>query len=392
MMVGFLLSRAMLSIGMFTVIANGFLQGDWKERISVYKTDYLLPGISSLFILPFISGFWSSNQMAWQELMLDMLPICLLPFAMAMQKGFERKYFFYFSLLWIGLLLTGSLWSTAHYFSNRENYQELYRFSKTIPTPAGNDHIRFSMAIVVALLLYLKLDEWDYFSTQFKKWSCRIAAIWFIVYLHLLGAKTGLLGLYIVVLPLFIWQLVYTGKKKLAIVTLVITLCLPAVAYYGLPTFRTRLQYVLFEQRNWQQQQFTGSFSDVNRLASIRSGWHITKANWLAGVGYGDIKQEAAKWYADYAPGIPSSQQFLPLNQWLVSGSGAGVLALLLFTVVVLLPFFMKHWQQNKQALAFVLFMDIVFLYESTINDQFGVFLFCFFILYWNLVIRPVKS
>ncbi len=108
-------------------------------------------------------------------------------------------------------------------------------------------------------------------------------------------------------------------------------------------------------------------------------------------MGYGDIKEETAKWYAANAPEIPSSHQFLPLNQWMLSGSGAGIAAVLLFTVVVLLPFFSKHWQQNKQALAFVLFMDLVFFYESTINDQFGVFLFCFFILYWNLSIRPVN-
>lgn len=392
MMVGFVLSRAMLSIGMITVIANGFLQGDFKERVGVFKKDYLLPGITCLFLLPFISGLWSNDQSAWLEMMQDMLPLFLLPFAMTIQKGFERKHFLYFALLWISLLFVGSLWSAAHYLSDQENYQALYRISKTLPTPAENDHIRFSMAIVIVLLICLKLEEWKSYSSQIVKWACRIAAAWFVIYLHVLGAKTGLMGLYIVVLPLFIWQLYQIGRKQMAKAALAAVLCLPVVAYYSIPTFRIRLQYVLFERENWQQEKFAGAFSDVNRLASIKSGWRVFQNNWLKGVGYGDIKEEAAKWYAANAPEIPSSQQFLPLNQWMLSGSGAGIAAVLLFTVVVLLPFFSRYWQQNKQALAFVLFMDLVFLYESTINDQFGVFLFCFFILYWNLSIRPVKQ
>ncbi|MEJ8841560.1 O-antigen ligase family protein [Lacibacter sp. H375] len=392
MMVGFLVSRAMLSIGMITVIANGFLQGDFKERVKVFKKDNLLSGISCLFLLPFISGLWSSNQSVWLEMMQDLIPLFLLPFAMTIQKGFERKHFLLFALVWICLLFIGSVWSATHYLSDQEIYQALYRISKTLPTPAENDHIRFSMAIVIALLLWLKLEEWKISSPNVIKWACRIAAAWFIIYLHLLGAKTGLMGLYIVVLPLFIWQLYHTGSKQLATAALVAVLCLPVAAYYSIPTFRIRLQYVIYEQNNWQEKQFAGNFSDVNRLASIRSGWHVFQNNWLAGVGYGDIKDEAGKWYAANAPEIPSSQQFLPLNQWMLNGSGAGIAAVLLFTVVVLLPFFSKHWQQNKQALAFVLFMDLVFFYESTINDQFGVFLFCFFILYWNLSIRPVKQ
>jgi O-antigen ligase len=283
------------------------------------------------------------------------------------------------------------LWSVVQYFTDHEKYDALYRLSKTIPTPAENDHIRFSMAIVIALLLWLKLEQWNSYYSSLIKWSFRFAAVWFVIYLHILGAKTGLIGLYLVVMPFFIVRLVHLNKKQLAAAAVFAMLSLPVVAYYSIPTFRIRVHYVLFEQSNWQQEKFAGNFSDVNRLASIKSGWAVFKNNWLTGAGYGDIREEAGKWYSTNAPEIPASQHFLPLNQWMFSGSGAGIVAVALFTFVALLPFFIKQWQLNKQALAFVLFMDIVFLYESTINDQFGVFLFCFFILYWNLSIRPVK-
>jgi O-antigen ligase len=391
MMTGFLIGRSFLTAGMLVVILNGFLQNDYRERFAAFKKNKVAIGITCLFFFPFVSGLWSSHQAVWWDAMMDKLPLLLLPFAMVQQKGVERKHLVMAVLLWMVLLFAGSIWSASFYFGNQEYYNELYRFSKTIPTPAHNDHIRFSIAIIIALLLWMKLEEWKALSATILKWIFRGVFIWLLFYLHLLGAKTGLLGIYLILFPLLIWQLFRANKKQLATAALLLAMLLPVVAYYSVPTFRNRLHYLLFERQHWNSDQFAGNFSDVNRWESIRSGWHVFTHNWLAGVGYGDIQEETAKWYATEAPAIASSQQFLPLNQWLTSGSGAGIGAVILFTIVVLLPFFQKEWRQNKQALFFLLFMDMIFLYESTLDDQFGVFLFCFFTLFWNMTIRHSK-
>lgn len=391
MMVGFLLSRTLLSIGTFVVIVNGWLQHDFKERWAAFTANRFLVGISCLFLLPFLSGLWSSDLYTWQAAMQDKLPLLFLPFALVLQKGVERKHIVFFSIAWTGLLLAGSVWSASHYIGSKDTYEALYRISKVLPTPAGNDHIRFSMAIVIALLLWLQLEEWKAITSATWQWAWRAVAIWFIIYLHLLGAKTGLLGVYFIVLPLLIWKMWQAKQKQLTAVVLLAACCLPVLTYYSFSTFRARVQYVIFEQQNWGAADFAGGFSDQNRLLSIKSGWHVFKQNWLTGVGYGDIRAETAKWYAAEAPAVPASQQFLPLNQWITSGSGAGIAAVLLFTTVLLLPFFQKEWRQNKQALFFLLFMNIIFLYETTIDDQFGVFLFTFFTLFWNHTIRQAN-
>ncbi len=391
MMVGFLLSRSLLSIGTFVVIVNGLLQNDYKERWAVLKASPFLLGISCLFFFPFLSGLWSTDLVTWEAAMQDKLPLLLLPIAMVLQKGVQRKHIVFFSIVWIGLMLAGSLWSASHYINREETYEALYRISKVLPTPADNDHIRFSMAIVIAVLLWLQLEDWKAIASVKWQWLFRAVVGWLIVYLHLLGAKTGLLGVYLIVLPLLIWKMVEANQKQVAAIVLAAACCLPVVAYYSLSTFRARVQYVLFEQQNWESANFAGGFSDQNRLLSIKSGWHVFTQNWLTGVGYGDIRTETAKWYAAEAPAVPASQQFLPLNQWVTSGSGAGIAAVLLFTIVVLLPFFQSQWRQNKQAIFFLLFMNIIFLYETTIDDQFGVYLFTFFTLFWNHTIRQAK-
>ena len=387
-MTGFMFSRALLSIGTFTLIANGFLQKDLKERWTVFLQHKFLVGISCLFLFPLLSGLWSEDTAEWLKVLQIKLPLLLLPFALVMQKGFVRKQFVFFSLLWMLLLFGGTVWSMLQYLQQKEQYDLLYRFSKTIPTLARNDHIRFSMAIIIAMLLWLKLEEWKAITSSTVLWIIRALMIWFVLFLHLLAAKTGLLGFYLIIVPVTLWQIYALGKKQWAVAGILVALLLPVLAYQLLPTFKTRVHYVLYDRENLIAGNISGDFSDGNRFLSIRSGWYVFQQNWLTGVGYGDIKTETGKWYDVHAPAVPLSERFLPLNQWVTSGSGAGIAAILLFSIVIVLPFFSKQWRQNKQTIAFVLFMNTIFLYECTIDDQFGVFLFCFFTTYWHLANR----
>ncbi len=384
-MTGFMFSRALLSIGTFILIANGFLQNDLKERWTIFLQHKFLIAISCLFLFPLLSGLWSEDKATWLNVLLTKLPLLLLPFALVMQKGFERKQFVFFSLLWIALLFSGTVWSLLQYLQHKDEYDLLYRFSKTIPTLAGNDHIRFSMAVIIAMLLWLKLEEWKAITSSTFLWIMRTVMIWFVLFLHILGAKTGLLGFYVIIVPVTLWQMYASGKKQLAVACLLGALLLPVLAYQLLPTFKMRIDYALYDRENRIAGNVSGDFSDGNRMLSIRSGWHVFQQNWLKGVGYGDIKTETNKWYNEHAPAVPVSERFLPLNQWVTSASGAGIAAIFLFSIVIVLPFFSRQWRQNKQALAFIFFMNTVFLYECTIDDQFGIYIFSFFILYWHL-------
>lgn len=389
MFAGFLFSRAILSIGTFLIIANGFLQNDWKERWAVFISDKYLVGITCLFLFPFLSGLWSDDKTEWLNMMQDKLPLLFLPFALALQKGLTKKNLTSVALLWIVFIFFASVWSAVQYLLQRELYNQLYHSSKVIPTLASNDHIRFSMAIIIAMLLWLKLKEWNTIQGSTMYWLLNGIMIWFVFYLHLLGAKTGLLGLYAIVVPLILYQLFTTGKRGIAVMGMFFILSLPLIAYNLLPTFKTRIGYILYDAANWKAGNKSGFFSDGNRILTMQSGWDVFQKNWLAGVGYGDIKTETNKWYNVHAPSVPLSEQYLPLNQWLASGCGSGIAAVLLFTIVVLLPYCLKQWEKNKQAIAFITFMNLVFLYECTIDDQFGVFLFTFFTLYWHLTNRP---
>jgi hypothetical protein len=383
-MTGFLLSRSLLSSGLILMIANGFLQPDWKERVKTFFENHFAAGISALFLLPLISGLWSEDTGEWINRCRIQLPLLLLPFSMVIQKGVEKKHFVLLSVFWIVLLFAGSAWSIAQYISDVNLFHSLYHRSKVIPVPADDDHIRFSIAIIIAILLWLKIIEWKYFQLAVIKITGSAIILWLVVFLHITGVKTGLLGFYMIVLPVLFLQLWAAGKKTIVFLLVLAGFSMPFIAYKAFPTFRARAQYVVMDWQHWSKENYTGNFSDGNRILTMRAGLDIVKNNFLTGVGYGDIKKRVSSWFDKNAPHIPVTERYLPLNQWLTTGSATGIAGMLLFSAVILLPFFSRQWLQNKHAASFICYMSIIFMYECTIEDQFGVFIFSFFSMWWN--------
>lgn len=386
--IGFLLSRSLLSSALILLIANGFLFVPFKQQWQAFKKEPLLWGLSLFFLIPFCSGLWSSDAGEWWLRCQLKLPLLLLPFAFASGASIKKKHLIFFMTAWILLMFAGSGWSMIQYYNNLDLLHNLYYQSKVIPTLADNDHIRFSIGIVIAILFAIKLEEWNVFANKVWMWLTRLGIAWFIIFMHITGVKTGLLGIYIAVFPLLTLYAWKTGYKTIVAAVVAAAILLPVLAYRLLPTFKARVHYVMYDSHLWKQNEFTGTQSDGNRVLSIRSGWHTWNTDFFTGVGYGDIRAQTNQWFETNAPQVPASNRFLPLNQWLMMGAGAGVAAVVVFTIVLLLPFLSATWRKNKPALFFLLFMTLVFLYESTLEDQRGVFIYTFFTLWWYLTNR----
>jgi len=387
-MIGFLWSRAFLSMGVITLCANGILFSNIREQWDRFRSNPFLTGLTLLFFIPFISGLWSSDLTEWWVRCQQKIPLLLLPFSLAVQPGLTRKHLLWMKLLWMALMVLGSVWSMVHYIQEQKLFYHLYLRSKVLPTLAGNDHIRFSIGVVIALLFWLWIEQQKQINDRRLLWLMRALMLWLIVFLHIMGVKTGLLGLYGIVFPVMIWNGYKAGYKWQMGLVILIIFSLPFVAYHLLPTFKARVHYVLYDKNLWQKEQFSGQESDGNRVLSIRSGWYVWQKDLITGVGYGDVREEASLWYNDQAPQVARADRFLPLNQWLMMGSGAGMLSALVFTLIIFLPFADKKWWKIAPALGWILFMNLVFLYESTLEDQLGVFVYTFFTLWWYLETR----
>ena len=280
----------------------------------------------------------------------------------------------------LAVVLVGCGWSLFLYAQNIEAVHEGYLKAKTLQTPLENDHVRFSWLASVAALLSALLGEMTKKkAARFLLWGL---AVFFVLYLHVLSARTGLISFYIFLLLYAGWFLLKKQKIKRTALLLLLIVALPVAAYYTIPTLQNRIRYLVYDFSFVQKAEYLPGANDGARVMSLKAGWQVLAQNPL-GVGAGDVMQEADKWYAANVPNVLPTDKFYPSSEWLMYGAFAGWIGVALFTIVMLLPFFerLPHYQFFWIALHATAAFSFVF--DMGLEVQYGIFLYAFLSCWW---------
>ncbi len=380
MMVTLFIGRVPLSVSMITFICISFLHTGLKKQLLNFFSSPLLWSMSLLFLLPLISGIWSSDQPEWINILRIKLPLLLLPLAFAGPFGFSQKQWQWIAHIFIALVIAGTIWSIFHYSENVAAVHEGYLKAKTIITPLQNDHVRFSWMVSIASLLagwlcWKKRDQSKLIASILF-----IVAVWLIVFLHILAARTGLFSFYIIMLGVIGWLVFKKLKPIYGAGVLMILIALPLAAYFILPTFHNRVKYFLYDFEYFKKAHYLPGTNDAIRGISMNAGWQLMKGHPVAGVGFGDIAKETKNWYAINYPQMTEADKIYPSSEWLIYGAGCGWPGFLLFNVIMLVPFFLQMknkllwWLLNATA-------AFSFLFDIGLEVQYGVFLYSFIVL-----------
>lgn len=379
MMAGLFTSRPLLSaaIGIFVLLS--FFHNDLKGHLRKFITSPLLWGMTLLFIFPLISGIWSEDRQQWLNVLRIKLPLLFLPVAFAGPFAFTSKQWQWLITIFIVIILIASGWSMLNYTRDLEAINESYLRAKTMRTPLGNDHVRFSWLVSVAVLF----TSWYCFHQSKRDWfwwASLIITLWLIVFLHLLAARTGLLAFYIIAIVIVGWSIARRFNIVRTATALSLLILLPIAAYIFLPSFRNRVKYVRYESGYFSKAHYLAGSSDAVRVISWRTGWQAMNAHPLIGTGFGDINSAMRGIYVSSYPSMLEADKILPSSQWLMYGVGNGWPGFLLFTSVLLLPFFIRLpyrgiWYSLNGITAFG------FIFDIGLEIQFGVFIYCFTIL-----------
>lgn len=382
MMGALFFSRALLSgtVVAFTVIC--FCHSGIKKQIRQFFASPLLWGMSLLFFFPLLSGLWSDDKKEWGLMMLIKAPLFLLPLAFTGLISFSKKQWAWLAYIFIIIITAGTVWSMFRYVPDAAFINASYLKAKTIITPLENDHIRFSWLISVAVLL----SAWISFSKRKENkiisGALAITSAWLVIFLHILAARTGLLSFYIMLAGTLVWILVKKMKPVYSIALFVFLLAIPFVAYKTLPSLHNRVKYFIYEFDYFKKTNYLPGANDAVRVISIKSGWNIMKQHPIAGVGFGDVIGETKKWYAGNYPQMQEADKIYPSSEWMMYVSGCGVPGLLIFSFVMLIPFFIRTnnsllWYLINATAAFSLLSDI------GLEVQFGVFIYSFVVLWF---------
>ncbi|MCC6448788.1 MAG: O-antigen ligase family protein [Chitinophagaceae bacterium] len=373
---GMYFSRALMSIGMMTLIGAALLNiGLLTHLKELFKKPHLLL-TTGYFLLNVLSFFWSENISYFDERIRIILPFLILPFSFLSINRWEMKWYDLLLLLFILANLLGISWSLYQYIQQKESYDIAYSYSKLIPTPFKNDHIRFSLSVVMSICFCVDL------FLKYKKSFVRILLLFIvcidILYIHILSAKTGIVAFYLVALIGAI-QLFFSMKyKKAGVFSIFIIITLPFIMYFIFPSFKNKIGYFNYSLEQIKNDKKEANISDEGRIISYRYAIEIIKKNPL-GVGLGDVYDEMDKFYKrDFKDAEVTT--LLPHNQFLMSGVALGYLGIF-YLVIMMISIFKLIKKNDFLYLSFCIIMLFTMMIEPLFETQYGTCLFLFFLL-----------
>jgi len=383
---GLLWSRALLSISFILFVALSVVF-EGKRSVQMIKESFWLQTMLALVLVYAISGFWSEDKAQWVKTVQVKLPLLFMPFTLGVLVNISRETYNKLLYVFVGLVVISTGWSYVFYFLT-ENIALNYLQAKVLPVPMYDDHVRFSWLVVVVFMLLI--DRILKVTEKRERLILLSLLAYLVVYLHVLAAKTGVLGLYMV-MAIFLWRQV-SGRWRFW--GLMILLMLPIVSWFLLPSFQSRVKFILWDFQNYSRGNYTEGLSDAPRILSFQAGAAIVKSNFLTGVGSGDVLHQTIEWYQMHAPFLKPYEQLLPCNQILMFVCGGGILMGLMGLIFFLTPFWIKDLKKNFLWLSFHTIALFGFMYEIGLEVQNGVFIYTFFgiYIYTNALINKCQK
>jgi O-antigen ligase len=373
MLTSFFISRALLSITTVLFITSSFIFYTKEIFTPNYKKQVHSLSISILFVVAALSFFNSTHIEEWWLRTLVKLPLLLLPFAFIPLRFNDIAISIVHNTYIV--LVTGSTIYTMALFYLDPALLQNYNYAQVLPTILDNDHIRFSWAVVVGIIILLYQHQ-HIQSKGLRHINIGIG-IWLFVFLHILASKTGLLMVYLVILFLLLKKVI-VEKKIWVFIIILLLFSIPFISYFTVPTFKKRVDFIIYDFSLYSKGIHKEGLSDGARVLSIRAGFAIFSNHPALGTGYGDIKQETDNWYATRYQ-LQDYEKILPSSQFLIFAAATGVLGFLLSWWALTMPLFKKLYRQNNYFLQFYIPALISFSFEIQLEIQHGVFIFCFF-------------
>jgi O-antigen ligase len=392
MIAGLMFSRALLSISMFLMFLNALHPAGIRQNVRAWKKSTFAVLSFAFFLAYLISGFWSKNLEFWQAAVTNKLPFAVLPFAFLAAPLYKVKY----QRLLIGSVAVMQLlvvvYSLVQLGLHADYYLEGYHVSRPLPTTRYGDHIRFSLSLVLSLVMicYLLFEKKETPLPTGLKVLLGFCLAIFVLYVHILAAKTGLLCLYLAALL----YVVYRARKRstlLAFVLALVVVALPFLAYNIIPTFKTKIDYVFYEiQKSKQDKRYDYTLSDAGRMITYDIGSKAIAQHPVVGVGAGDVMDVMREGYKKYYPEVAADQQYGPINQFMFSALCVGIPLTLLLVFMSFCPLFAGL--NNRVYLNITVWIMLVsIMVESMLEVQFGVFTYLFFLMFWMSALRKDK-
>lgn len=374
-MVGLLLSRFCISLGIALLVINFLLQPDYKivkQRFRANNTLWILPILCLLYI---ISGLYSADVNEWLWRTRTKLPFLLLPITFAVLPSLQKKHFHWLLNLFLVLMGIGIFYSLSQYISNYAEITESYFRGKTLPTLIH--HVRFSLLIAYAVIICF----YFYQKTKINQVIAYFYAgtgLFMLIFLHILAVRSGLLALYCCVFYLLWSSKILSKQYKIILLATSFTLVFLSINY--MPTLSNKLNYVKYDLHQiWHNKSIEGA-SDSRRIIAILTGIEVGNTAPLFGVGAGDVRSEMEVLFIAKKSELANSN-YLTHNQFVFIYAALGIFGLLLFLAGMIYIFMFFHRSDKILLICLNIIIFTSFLAEDTLEGELGTTFYLLFLL-----------
>lgn len=366
---GFLYSRALYSIGLLFMglfWVQDYQKTTWLWKETWFRLLFLIIGIVPIFDL--IHGPTLDYHI------LTKLSLPLFPLFFFTWDPDKENLSFTHGIIFI-IFGSASIMTLLNFFSNPNGLKSAYEKAQVWQVGTVSDHIRASSFIAISVLL--AIYEFINSKSKFWKWIVMGYALFEVIFLHVLAARTGLVVLYVGLTSLA-FHLIFQLRRKYGIAIIIVLLSLPVISFYSFTSFYHRVGFMYYDMNYYKHMNYREGSSDGFRYYSLIAGWDIFRNNLGSGVGFHNLEEVSYKWLKDKFPEIKESELIQPSSEFLIYGASAGLIGFCMFIVYSIFPFVNRNIYQHPISKAMYLGIFFTFLFEIFLESQTGSFVFAF--------------
>ena len=357
------------------------LEADFKRKFQRIKTNhFLLPFLLciSLYMLYILGLLYTSNLDFGKTDLFLKLPLLLFPLIIFTLRSdyFTKNRMMVLLKLFIAGNIVAIVASLIHSSILYMDVPTFYHFHYVCASlfhhaSYASMYYCFSFTLVIYLFLTQKLK-------RYEKIIGGVGFVLFITETVLLDSRAGTLTFFSVILAYGVYIFL---KRLINIKTILAAVFLGLVfagAYALLPNKTNRIQSTVEELK---KEPLSTSNTDKNnaRILIWDASMTVSLKNLPFGTGTGDVKDELRKQYAIDNYTIPYEENYNAHNQFLQIFATLGILGILAFVAISILPFWTGIKKKNILFIIFGIIIYINFFVESMLEKQVGVMFFCFF-------------
>lgn len=375
----------------FTSIATGLLFIAALAEVFINKPKIRFANsfiwITGIVLLCLFDGLRVSSVNEWFSCFNIKLPLFLLSFSVfPFRNKYSEDNFKQFSLIFCISVTAATLASSINYGINNKEINALVLQSKPIPILGGMHHITFSVFCAFAVIVSA------YYALKHKlNWLWILTGINFIG-LHVLAARTGLVGLYFACFVLgVVYILNHKPKIQYLIGSLALICILPIIAFYSIRSFHNRIINSVEDVKVIWNQKDANYQSMGMRVMAAKTAFDLIKKHPVIGVGCSNIKQAMSVQYEENNTNLFIENRILPHNQFIMEAAIHGIIGLLLLSLFFFLPLFNNFTQLPILFIALWSLVLFGCMFECLFDRQHGVILVS---LFWFIFlgINPSKN